>query len=663
MEAVRRRPRAGVLFFGLLGAGLALGASGARAEADAPLPTAADALAVTPTFHAAGVRLSVTGDDNGNARAELFYRPAGTSGGGPSAEWRPALPLARIDGRRFAGSLFSLTPGTEYEARVVLSDPDDESSSEMTAAFQTRAEEVLGSGGHVWHVAPNGRTGARGGETTPLKTIQQAVDRAEPGDVVLVHPGTYRETVTVRQSGTPTDYLQIRAAGPGVFLDGTDPRLEQVDTRDNWRADATGQVDPEVHPYWTTLTTGPGYVAANGERLYHYNTIEELRTRAAGVSGGWFYDSSARRLTVALPSGGDPDTIPMQVARLPHAFLLDGARCVSIEGFEISGYGLNAFGKGIFLRDASHCIVRGNRVHNVNVGIWVKGIARENLIEGNELFDTAVTGWPWERVKGTDADGTAITLAGGPGNVVRGNRLHGFFHGLVASTWDDLTNEGYNTDLDVYDNEISDVGEECLAPQGACINVRFWGNRLYNMRVGLSLAPITVGPLYAIRNSATDFREAWVRLSNGSSGPCFLYHNSAATARPDASGLLGAGPWQNLVLRNNALQVTRAPIDDPQTDGAPLPTDPASLDNDALCTSDPTRFAMLANVPYPTLAEFQVGTGQELDGLSEPPGFADPAAGDLHLLPDSPLIDRAVPLPNVSDSFLGAGPDIGVYER
>jgi parallel beta-helix repeat protein len=650
MEVVRCRPRVGGLLSGLLGAGLALAPAGARSE------TVADALAVTPTFHAAGLRLSVTGDENGDAQAALFYRAAGAD------EWRPALPLARIDGRRFAGSLFSLTPGTDYEARVVLTDPDDENPTEVTTTFQTRAEEVLGggrsaaSGGRVWHVATNGRPGAKGGETTPLKTIQQAVDRAEPGDIVLVHPGIYRESVTVRQSGTPSDYLQIRAAGPGVLLDGAEPRLEQVDTRDNWRADGKGT-------YWATLATAPGYVAANGGRLYHYGTLEDLRASAAGVAGGWFYDPSTRRLMVALPNGGDPDTVPMQVARLPHAFLVDGVRCVSIEGFEISAYGLNAFGKGIFLRDASHCIVRENRVHNVNVGIWVKGAARDNLIEGNEVFDTSLTGWPWERVKATDADGAAITLAGGPGNVVRGNRLHGVFHGLVASTWDDLTNEGYNTDLDVYDNEITDIGEDCLAPQGACINVRFWGNRLSDMRVGLSLAPITVGPLYALRNSVVGFRQAWVRLSNGSAGPCYLYHNSAATTRPDASGILGAGPWQNLVLRNNALQATGATIADPQSGGAPLPTDPASLDNDALFTTDPSHFVMLANVPYATLVELQVGTGQELDGLSDPPGFADPAAGDLHLLPDSPLIDRAVPLPNVSDSFLGTGPDIGAYER
>src|SRR5262249_49109326 len=166
MEVVRYRPRAGVLVSGLVSAGLALAPAAARAA------TLADALAVTPTFHAAGLRLSVEGDDNNNARAARFYRVAGAS------DWQPALPLARIDGRRFAGSLFSLIPGTDYEARVVLTDPDDEAPVEMTAAFQTRSEEAPGGGGRVWNVAPNGRSGARGGETTPLKAIQPAGARS-----------------------------------------------------------------------------------------------------------------------------------------------------------------------------------------------------------------------------------------------------------------------------------------------------------------------------------------------------------------------------------------------------------------------------------------------------------------------------------------------------
>jgi hypothetical protein len=54
----------------------------------------AESVVATPTFHAAGLRLGVSGDEDLDAHAALAYRTAGTE------EWRPALPLARLDAGR-----------------------------------------------------------------------------------------------------------------------------------------------------------------------------------------------------------------------------------------------------------------------------------------------------------------------------------------------------------------------------------------------------------------------------------------------------------------------------------------------------------------------------------------------------------------------------------
>jgi hypothetical protein len=54
-------------------------------------------------------------------------------------------------------------------------------------------------------------------------TIQAAVDLAQPGDVVLVHPGIYRETVTFARSGTADAPITVRAADPGVIISGCEP--------------------------------------------------------------------------------------------------------------------------------------------------------------------------------------------------------------------------------------------------------------------------------------------------------------------------------------------------------------------------------------------------------------------------------------------------------
>ncbi len=52
-----------------------------------------------------------------------------------------------------SGSLLYLTPDTDYEAKLTLSDPDGGSATK-TVTFHTRKEPMPASGGHVYHVYP-----------------------------------------------------------------------------------------------------------------------------------------------------------------------------------------------------------------------------------------------------------------------------------------------------------------------------------------------------------------------------------------------------------------------------------------------------------------------------------------------------------------------------
>ena len=60
-----------------------------------------------------------------------------------------------------------------------------------------------------------------------------------------------------------------------------------------------------------------------------------------------------------------------------------------------------------------------------------------------------------------------------------------------------------------------------------------------------------------------------------------------------------------------------------------------------------------------SLAVFTTWTGYEASGLQADPRFVDPDAGDYHLAPDSPAIDRGTPL---GEPYAGAAPDPGRYE-
>src|SRR6202035_4423960 len=86
-----------------------------------------------PTLLNLGFEWEIRGDANRNATVAVQFRAVGES------DWRPALPLVRIGGENvyrrrenldytvpdgFAGSILNLQPGTEYECRFVMSDPD-----------------------------------------------------------------------------------------------------------------------------------------------------------------------------------------------------------------------------------------------------------------------------------------------------------------------------------------------------------------------------------------------------------------------------------------------------------------------------------------------------------------------------------------------------------
>src|SRR6478609_3947480 len=103
-----------------------------------------------PTLLNLGFEWSIRGDANRDATVAVQFRAVGES------RWRPALPLVRIGGENiyrrrenldytvpdgFAGSILNLQPGTEYECRFELTDPDGVSGQSLqTVTVKTRCE-------------------------------------------------------------------------------------------------------------------------------------------------------------------------------------------------------------------------------------------------------------------------------------------------------------------------------------------------------------------------------------------------------------------------------------------------------------------------------------------------------------------------------------------
>ncbi len=74
----------------------------------------------------------------------------------------------------------------------------------------------------VLHVAPAGKAGAPGTAAAPLASVQEALDRARPGDTVRLGAGVYRERVSFPGSGAYGKPVTLEGE-PGAVLDGSEP--------------------------------------------------------------------------------------------------------------------------------------------------------------------------------------------------------------------------------------------------------------------------------------------------------------------------------------------------------------------------------------------------------------------------------------------------------
>jgi hypothetical protein len=617
-----------------------------------PLPARASAsLELYGTFHAMGlvVTLDASDDPDRDAVANVAYRISGSRG--PD---RQGYPLSRITGTRFVGSLFWLEPGTTYDVRVTFSDPDSDpvDGAIVQGIASTRAEIAIPAPSTSLHVSPTG-SGTVCSLAAPC-SLTEGLNQAGPGDEVVLHEGTYYQgEIDLPHSGTPGAPIVIRGyTGETAVLDGADPATF------TWMAQGSGV-------YRTTVNVSdPHLVLASGSRLYPYQSLSDLQSLRWSIPG--FY-ADGRTVYVHLEGNTDPNSVPMVVSRYRRAFYVEQDLIYFLD-LTFRHYGQGPSAKAIYFDNANDNLVQGCTFAINDLGISLKEDSHRNVIQDSEFYDTFFD-WPWEAVKdgsGLETVGIEISSsATGRGTVIRRNVFHDHFDGFgVCRDMTDVTSE-----TDVYDNLIYNAGDDAIGADGHCSNVRIWGNTIHDVLVGISFAPASTGPVYAIRNliyrtgaGNNAHTGRTFKFNTGSSelaGPTYLFHNTTDAVLPDTNGLhlstSGAG-WQLIYSRNNVWIGTDLALTNSVTN---LPTD---LDDDDLWNGNDGRLARWDDTYYAALDDFAAATGQESHGLSIDPGFADAGNGDYALAPSSGLIDAATVIPGINDDYVGDAPDIGAFE-
>ncbi|HSB01031.1 MAG TPA: right-handed parallel beta-helix repeat-containing protein [Anaerolineales bacterium] len=578
--------------------------------------------------------------------AELMYRQKGET------TWQEGHPLVRIDDGRLVGSLFWLAPATTYEVKVVAG------ATEFGGQAATQPDELQFTPTVVLHVNDDAPAGGDGSAAAPFQTIQEAVNHASPGTQVLVADGIYREAVTFPASGNADQWIQVRAEGSGAILDGSENRTGKI-----WTPHPTkGRV------WFMKLGAPISYLARDQKRFYNYDNLSGLlQSRGHGnvtINEGWYYDPNTLRLYIR--SQDDPSRHSWQIPSLSHAFDINGRDWLWIEGFEIRFYGARNSGCGFCAQNASHLVVRRNKIHNLQLGVftyWTGGEDRSNdaRIEYNEIYDPPVNEFPWLATKGSSMEGTGIIIRGHIGAIVRNNEVHNFFNGIYtgSSAANAVEDPALAFDADIYNNYIHHVSDDGLEPEGAAVNQRFRDNRIDRMLIGVSLAPITQGPTWVLRSTFTNFTSSPIKWASNPDGIVFFYHNTSWTNATNLNAMSMITPIRNTTMRNNIFQGNRYAFEEPFTGST---GNDWNNDNWYTTRGSAGPHFKWENINYNTIAQLCAATRLECNGYEDLPGLANPGGGDFSLLASSRNIDRGVVIPGINDNFKGNAPDVGAYE-
>jgi hypothetical protein len=603
-----------------------------------------------PTLQSVGFEWRINGDDNRNASVAVSYRKAGEQ------QWHKALPLFRLqresvtgivprDGsgehfnryiapNMFAGSILNLEPDTEYDCRLVLTDPDGvKGKKEQVLHVRTRKEPVPATGGAVYHVYP---FDYKGPKQQPAFTgllaayylgsdqsdhSREMPPRVRPGDTILVHAGVYKDNRFVYSGFDKT------IAAYGTPFDGT------------YYLTQSGTPDKPI------VIKGAG----DGEAIFDGDDCDNLFNLMGG-NYNYFEGITVRNTQVAFKLG-------IKAIAGSSGFTLKHSRVYDVGRAVEAGW---SGSKDFYIAD------------NVLIG-------RHDPNRMQSWFTPEV----WSKFPGFPAlirSEYAVKVYG-QGHVVAHNYVANWHDGIDVDTYgdpdgtpDELRDRA-PVSIDIYNNDVYNTDDNCIEADGGAHNIRVFRNRCFNSTGGaLSAQPTFGGPLYFYQNVAYGLTTGgYMKLVDTPAGVLFYQNTLIGQVRY-------FGPAANVHFRNNLI------LSDgwsPEVFALRTTTNYSSSDYNGFRLNPGADAAFEWDSPpsvvrkFKTLTDYAAATGEDKHSVpvdfdsfvhvsipdeSDPQRLYNPEDFDFQLKPDSPAVDAGVELPTITDGFTGKQPDLGAYE-
>ena len=344
---------------------------------------------------------------------------------------------------------------------------------------------------------------------------------------------TTRARSRCRAPGTAGAPIVIRSyAGETAILDGGDPATF------TWAAQGGGVYRATVN------VADPHLVTANGQRLYPYQSLADLQSLIWGIPG--FYASGT---TVYVRLAGDANPNSADDGRL--ALQLRLHRRAELHLFhrpDLPPLRAGRLRQGDLLQQRQRQPGAGLHLRRQRPGHRPQARLRAATSSRTTRSTTPIFDWPWDAVKaGSDLETGGVRFyrpVTGRGNVIRRNTFHDYFDGFGVCP---EATAGVTNETDVYENLVYNAGDDGMETDGTCSNVRIWGNTFHDVLMGISLAPVYTGPVYAIRNliyrtgvGNNDYPGSRLQVQQRlrrHPARCILFHNTVDAVLPGNNGL------------------------------------------------------------------------------------------------------------------------------
>lgn len=199
-----------------------------------------------------------------------------------------------------------------------------------------------------YHVSVGGRDTGSGNASAPFRTISAAAAVAQPGDVITVHAGTYRERVTPPRGGTSDSRRIVYQAAPGerVVITGSELATNWVPVQSNvWKALLPNSFFKGFNPYQDLIQGDwfdprgrahhTGAVYRHGDWLMEAAKLDEL-FQPPKATALWYsqVDSNQTAIWAQFP-GSDPNREIVEINARRTVFYPDhpGVNYLTVRGF------------------------------------------------------------------------------------------------------------------------------------------------------------------------------------------------------------------------------------------------------------------------------------------------------------------------------------------